>query len=907
MRDTPAGTYSTDPAGKRLITSAAIVAVLLSSWIPAALVCAEDKPKETPKEAPKPPGTAAKTATPAANDPLANDPVERSIRAAVAFLYSQQNKDGNWEEAPRREGDDAASTVGAQFGGLTAMATYGLLAAGESPQDPRMQRAINWLMKNEIIGTYAMGMKLQIFNYMEHLTDEQKKILARDATLLMNAVKVVGVSPKDEKYGMFHYYLDPTKADYDHSTSNYGVLGMWAAAQRNLEVPTDFWRVVDAAWRRNQHKEGSWSYHKVPGEGHDASVSMTAAGVATLFITQDYITQAQQQQTGWECRGNLVDENIERGLGWLAAHYKDVFGAPWKLYALYNCERVGTASGLKYFGNVDWYEEGAKHLVKTQDKDGSWDGDRGKVVSTVYGVLFLNKGRAPIMFNKLEYTMSGASAGSGGHSASPAPAAPRGSGGSSASPAPEKPTTAAAAAAAPVGPAGNWNQRPRDVANLTRWTGRMLEKDLNWQIVNLHVGAADLHDAPVLYISGNQVLNFSREDKEKLKAYVEQGGLILGHADCNDGKFSNSFMRLGQEMFKGMEFRELPSDHPIYTCHFNRKNWRQVPPALKALGNGAREFMVLIAQGDPARFWQVQNFAASHTQAMAEMAANIFLYAADKQTLKGKYKGQSFIVKYNDKVKPAQAVKVARLEYRGTWDPEPGGWRRLSAMMHNTLGVDVVAQPVKLGDGKLKASDYPLAHLTGTEKFTLTPQQQKELKKYVEEGGTLVIDAAGGVVDFKESAEMQLANVFGAKSLPTLSADHAVYSAGGLKIDRVDYRSWARRLLVSGMNSPRLKGLEVKGRTAVFYSPEDLSVGLVGMPVEGIYGYEPDDATKLMRNVVVLAMGGKLPPPPAADKPAEQPKPADGKPDAGKKDMKEGEKGKENQKPDAKKAAEKKR
>jgi hypothetical protein len=856
--------------GKRLIGCLLALAVLVSTILPAPLLYAQDKPKEADpgmRRDAAAPGGGDKTADkskddakvtpkpataptrPAAAQPPA-DPVDRSIRAAVAYLYSQQ-KNGNWEEAPRRQGEDPAATVGAQWGGLTAMATYALLAAGESPQDPRMVQAINWLMKNEIIGTYAMGMKLQIWNYMEHLTPAQKDVLRKDATLLMNAVKVVGVKPGDEKYGMFHYFLDPTKADYDHSTSNYGVLGMWAAAQRNLEVPTEFWRVVDAAWRRNQHKEGSWSYHKAPGEGHAGTVSMTAAGVATLFITQDYITQSRQQEEGWECRGNIGDENIERGLKWLSEHYKEVFGESWKMYALYNVERVGTASGLKYFGNVDWYKDGAAHLLKTQDKDGSWEGNRGKIVNTVYGILFLVKARAPIMFNKLEYGMSGL-----GEKAPPA----------------------------------NWNQRPRDVANLTRWTGKMLEKELNWQIVNLKAPLDDLLDSPVLYISGNQALNLSKADKEKLKQYVEQGGLILGHADCNDAKFGTSFMRLGQELFKGLEFRDLPSDHPIYTCHFHRKNWKQVPPGLKGLSNGAREFMVLIPAGDPARFWQVQNFAAAHTEAMAQLAANIFLYAIDKQTLLGKFKGHGHLVQRNDRIKDAANVKVARLEYAGHWNPEPGGWTRLAALMHNTYGVDVGVETVKLGEGKLKPDQYKIAHLTGTVKFLLTPPQQKELKQFVEGGGTLVIDAAGGVVDFKESAEAQLAEIFAARNIPPLKVDHPVYSAGDLKIDHVDYRSFAKRLLVSNMSTPRLRGVDVSGRTAVFYSPEDLSVGLVGMSIDGIYGYEPDTATRLMRNIVVYAMGGKLPPPPAA--PAEPPPAPKEQPKASgeKKDMKDQEK-----------------
>ena len=39
---------------------------------------------------------------------------------------------------------------------------------------------------------------------------------------------------------------------------------------------------------------------------------------------------------------------------------------------------------------------------------------------------------------------------------------------------------------------------------------------------------------------------------------------------------------------------------------------------------------------------------------------------------------------------------------------------------------------------------------------------------------------------------------------------------------------------------PRVRGINVKGRVAVFYSREDLSAGMVGQPVDGITGYTPE-------------------------------------------------------------------
>ena len=78
-----------------------------------------------------------------------------------------------------------------------------------------------------------------------------------------------------------------------------------------------------------------------------------------------------------------------------------------------------------------------------------------------------------------------------------------------------------------------WNERPRDVANLSKWMGKQsLEGYLNWQIVNLNVPVADLHDAPIMYISGSEDLALSNQDIDKLRLFVEQGGMILGNADC---------------------------------------------------------------------------------------------------------------------------------------------------------------------------------------------------------------------------------------------------------------------------------------------------------------------------------------------------------------------------------------
>jgi hypothetical protein len=64
---------------------------------------------------------------------------------------------------------------------------------------------------------------------------------------------------------------------------------------------------------------------------------------------------------------------------------------------------------------------------------------------------------------------------------------------------------------------------------------------------------------------------------------------------------------------------------------------------------------------------------------------------------------------------------------------------------------------VKLGEGKL--AGVSIAHLTGTDTFKLDDASVADLKKFIEAGNTLIIDAAGGSSAFAQAAETLLASL----------------------------------------------------------------------------------------------------------------------------------------------------
>jgi hypothetical protein len=732
------------------------------------------------------------------------DAIDAAIKKGADYLYSQQ-KNGNWETSPKRVPTSLPYDykIGGQWGGRTALITYALLAADQSPQDDRIVAAVSWLRHADLVGTYAIALRAQVWNSLPK-TPENKASLERDSKMLLDLCKTNGAAK-----GFYTYINSPdTKTNYDHSSSQYGVLGCWACADNLDSFPPGYWTVVDHAWRGDQHDDGTWSYHKEPEEEYPSNLPMTCAGLATLYVAQDFLNRAKPA----EANGNPVDPAIAKSLKWVTDNVRDVFDSTKSrdpYYTLYGIERIGLAAGYKYFGSTNWYSMGTDYLVSKQVRtSGAFrSGHYTEEVSTAYALLFLSRGREPITMNKLQYDVKDKE--------------------------------------------GFWNQRPRDVANLTRYIGKQSERELQWQIVNLKAPVEELHDAPILYIAGNQELTFDTAQKDKLREFVQQGGLILAQADSGGLRFAKSARVLGSDLFPQYEFRPIGQDHAIFTqelfpfAKFKRK------PNVLGLSNGARELM-LVLPDDPARSWQPMD-VRGHADDF-QLGADIFLYSVDKKNLQRK--GETYLVTADPKIKSTGSLMLARLQYDGNWDPEPGGWKRMAAIMLNSHHVDLKIDAVRLGAGKL--ADHKVAHLTGTTTFKLDDASRKELKDFVDAGGTLIVDSCGGNASFAESAETELETIFGddAKALSEpLGQDVTFYRVGSKPID-IAWRTFAKAQ-VGSLKGGRLRGITIKNRIAVIYSPEDLSVGIVGQPVDGINGYEPKTATSLMENMLMIALKGK--------------------------------------------------
>ena len=571
---------------------------------------------------------------------------------------------------------------------------------------------------------------------------------------------------------------------------------MWALEQAGASPPEGYWKVVDAAWRRAQSEYGGWNYH--PSE-NGATCSMTAAGVATLFITQDYALQHNWGQ----CQGGVKDPAIDRGLAWMDHNIDEAVSS--SCYTIFGIERIGAASGRTTFGSRDWFQVGADYLINHQKEDGSWKTDHGEVPDTSFALLFLSRGRAPVLMNKLEYDATDPG---------------------------DKPVVDA------------WNQRPRDVANLASWAGRQEESYFNWQIVDLKTSLERLHDSPVLMICGSRPLEFTMDQKNALRTFVEDGGMIVGNADCGQAAFSDSFVKLGRELFPRYQFGGVPPNDLLWSEQYTQ--WR-TKPEVSQMTNGVRKLMMLIPTADAARAWQAH--LEGPREPLFELGVSMFLYAADRKHLQTK--DAPYVVQIDTTIKGKRRLKLVRLMVGDNPDPEPGGWRRLSAILHNQRQIDLTLLSAAPGEGLLAA--VKIAHLTGTTTISLSEPARTEIRAFVQNGGTLIVDSAGGGAAFADAAQAELEHIFGAGKIVLLPPDSPVYHQKGITFGTVPWRRFAQAH-VANQKAPQLHGIMTGSRDRGVLQPRGPQRGS-GRPASGRsqwlrtqHRHQPDAVDAAIRN-----------------------------------------------------------
>ncbi len=725
---------------------------------------------------------------------VSEESVDAAVRKAVGWLKSHRNEWGHWEESNE-------ANANRFYGGDTALAALALLYAGEDPRETEMAKTLGWLAKQSFVATYTYGVRAHALALVPGTT--YSKELDRDVKWLLDAVFPAS-SPNSGAYG----YESPGRSgtgSYDHSNSQYGVLGAWMAAEAGVRVPDDYWRMVEEHWLRDQQPDGGWAYQASGG----STGSMTAAGLATLFVTLDKAHAHDEGSfngtysplCGEHRKAETLLGAINRGLEWFGQNYTPESnpgaGGQWHYYYLYGVERIGRASGRKYFRDRDWFQEAAAMLIENQQPDGSWfGGGERELHDTCFALMVLCHGRAPLLFNKLQH-------------------------------------------------GEDWDNKLRDVAGLTRYAERRFERLLNWQIVNLEHSINDLLEAPILYMSGHQRWTFSDEEVAKLREYCLRGGMMLGVSCCSKDEFSEGYKELASRMFPEFKYQQVPKERELIgAAAFPEGD--QVPPLFE-VHNGVRTLM-LHSPKDICAPWN-QDRSKGKYEPYFTLGCNVYLYATDRTTVRSRLATPGIPLR---ETAPVRTVRVARVKHKGRWDPEPYGWDRLATYLNNEAGTKLeVEAGVTLDDPALRK--FAVAHITGSEALDLSQEEVAGLRQFLMTGGTLLADAAAGSREFSDSFEQLMRDML-RQDMAYLQRDSFIFSGAGIpgatSLEAIEYTRTARRT-ERGQTLPRIKAVEARNRFSVLLVPLDVSGGLLGTYIYDRRGYDGESALRIMRNLLL--------------------------------------------------------
>ncbi|HVJ67334.1 MAG TPA: DUF4159 domain-containing protein [Caulifigura sp.] len=779
----------------------------------------------------------------ALDDAELRDRVIRAIARGREYLIAQQANDGSW----------SASLGVAEFrNGTTGLAILALLNSGMKEDDPPVAKGLKYLRglrDDELESTsrqkpYELSLMLQA---LAAVKGKDRGRIAKLAELLVAYQKSNGGWRYDPPSG-------PGDDSWDNSVNQFALLGLREAAMTGYPVDQKVWLKAQELVLQNQiggadaAGGNGWSY--TPGEPN-AYGGMTVAGMSSLIITSSMLQQDQNVGADGriDCCGASGDERVRKALKsgerWLGTNFSvtDNPARPgyFYLYYLYGLERAGRFGGVRFYGDHDWYREGATHLVSAQNqRTGSWanPGGRGPsfaMVDTCFALLYLSKGLAPVVINKIEFGTRDLA----GRVTSQ-----------------------------------DWNRHPRDVANLvdslTTRTG--WPQFLNWQTVDLEKaangeGVAALLQAPVQLISGTLAPDtIQGKQVDLLREYVNQGGFILAMQNCENTEFDIGIRTLVGRMFPGKEYelKKLPATHDIYR---SEAVFAANPPELWGVDFGCRTAIVYAPFDHACRWqkWTKYDIPGRRPDVKSQIAqsmnlgVNIIAYATNRELVSKLDRPTALTATGADETAPRSAIEIARLRHTGGWDAAPHALRHLQGSLEKLGYLMATTSPnVPATDEALR--NYPIAYMHGRKNFAFNQEERNGLRGYAENGGVLIADACCGSTQFDTSFRDMIAQTFG-KQLEKIPLTHELYNMQplGHDIRRVERRIPTTQQSGSlasepSMGEPILEGIKIGERYVVIYSKYDISCALEQQNTQTCAGYSRLDAARIAANMVIYAM-----------------------------------------------------
>ncbi len=180
---------------------------------------------------------------------------------------------------------------------------------------------------------------------------------------------------------------------------------------------------------------------------------------------------------------------------------------------------------------------------------------------------------------------------------------------------------------------GDWYANPSSLPNLLTTVRERTGIPTATREVTVQLTDPSLSDYPYLYLTGHGNVQFSIEERVKLREYLLAGGFL--HADDNYG-LDESFRREMEAVFPDRELVELPGDHPVFNTVFDLSEGLPkihehdgAPPQAFGIFDEGRLVVFYTFEADLGDGWEdpdVHNDPQEVRDLALQMGVNLFVY-----------------------------------------------------------------------------------------------------------------------------------------------------------------------------------------------------------------------------------------------------------------------------------------
>jgi hypothetical protein len=623
-----------------------------------------------------------------------------------------------------------------------------------------------------------------------------------------------------------------------HALTFPPMMALREARYAGAQVEKRAWKQALAYWTEAQAYDGGFrdKLDRFGGLGQATTSAFTAMGAAALLMSVDMAASVDARSCDAFLSHRQQLRGIDRALKWLDENYKEQFkdlGSPNQrpnsLLEGLSLRMLGAASGRAFFHDKDHFIESAKEIFEGYDPGSGLFGAQGEeapsVARSANALWFIASGAAPTICQRI---LIGATP-----SVEETDETDDGKEGDA-----EDNASKSTKASTPP----QWREYSADVSHLVQFLSRERNKKFNWRRTTIERDVRELVEVPLLFVNVVGPVNWKPEQWAKLRDYVYAGGSIVVNVGEGQEAQRGAVVSALKELFPAYELRDLPSDDPLFSLETKIDS----PLAVKALGNGIRNFVFLPAQSWSCAWHLYQG--AGKEPSLAFMN-NLVTYATDSSPPRSSFVASSYAVG----AASTQEMTALHAEAGGKLPAYPNLIETMDRLLESNYRLSVKQAP-----DVARADLFWVSFTGGNQPSEAVKAQMLEA---IRDKKFLMVDVVTGNPEWNKNVQQVIRSLGSGISLESLRRADPIYTGqipGTTGFDVVE-AAFRKSLQTKWSTTGRadLYSIQKDGVQVGIFSAHDLASGIGCHLFPDCRGVSPEDARKLTMNAFLAAHGQK--------------------------------------------------